>query len=116
MKQSLRNIFSAASAVFLIGLFVAAAPVGAASTDERIRALEAELQQLKSEQQKVQAEQAVMKEDALAARAKLPSFRYRAGRGLTVRRRGSFLADRVWSEIPNPTVILPRRTKVRTGR
>lgn len=91
MKQSLRKIFGAASAVFLIGLFVLTAPVGAASTDERIKALEAELQALKTEQQKVQTEQSVMKDEALAAAAKLPDFRYRAGRGLTVRG-----ADRSW--------------------
>ena len=91
MKQSLRKIFGAASAVFLIGLFVTTAPVGAASTDERIKALEAELQALKTEQQKVQKEQSMMKEDALAAKSKMPSFRYRNGRGLTIRG-----ADRSW--------------------
>jgi len=91
MKQSLRKVFGVASAVFLIGLFVAAAPVRAASTDERIKALAAELEQLKAEQQRVKQEQSYMKEDALAARAKLPSFRYRPGRGLRIRG-----ADRSW--------------------
>jgi len=85
MKQSFRKIFGAASAVFLIGLFVTAAPVRAASTDERIKALAAELESLKAEQRKVQQEQALMKEDALAAKAKLPSFRYRPGSGLRIR-------------------------------
>ena len=91
MKQSFRKIFGAVSAVFLIGLFVAAVPVRAASTDERIKALAAELEQLKAEQQKVQREQSLMKEDALAARAKLPTFRYRPGRALSIRG-----ADRSW--------------------
>ena len=91
MKQGLRKIFVAASAVFLIGLFVTAAPVRAASTDERIKALEQELNQLKAEQQKVKQEQSLMKADALAAKSKLPSFRYRPGRGLRIRG-----ADRSW--------------------
>jgi len=91
MKQSFRKIFGAASAVFLIGLFVAAVPVRAASTDERIKALEAELNQLKVEQQQVKQEQTQIKQDALAARAKLPSFRYRPGSGLRIRG-----ADRSW--------------------
>ncbi len=56
MKQSLRTIFGAVSAVFMIGLFVTAAPVRAASTDERIKALAAELNQLKAEQQRVKQE------------------------------------------------------------
>jgi len=85
MKQSLRKIFGAVSAVFLIGLFVTAAPVRAASTDERIKALAAELESLKAEQRKVEQEQVLMKEDALAAKAKLPSFRYRPGSGLRIR-------------------------------
>jgi len=91
MKQSLRKIFGAGSAVFLIGLFVTAAPVRAASTDERIKALAAELEQLKAEQKQVQQEQTQMKQDALAARSKLPSFRYRPGSGLRIRS-----ADRSW--------------------
>ncbi len=91
MKQSLRKYFGAASAIFLIGLFVAAAPVRAASTDERIKALAAELEQLKADQQRVQQEQTQIKQDALAARSKLPSFRYRPGSGLRIRG-----ADRSW--------------------
>jgi len=91
MKQSIRKIFGAASAVFLIGLFVTAAPVRAGSTDERIKALAAELDQLKAEQQRVKQEQSLIKADALAARSKLPSFRYRPGSGLRIRG-----ADRSW--------------------
>ncbi len=91
MKQSFSKIFGAVSAVFLIGLFVTAAPVRAASTDERIKAMEAELNQLKAEQQQVKQEQSLIKADALAARAKLPSFRYRPGSGLRIRG-----ADRYW--------------------
>jgi len=91
MKQSLRKIFGAVSAVFLIGLFVTAAPLRAASTDERIKELEATLNQLKVEQQRVRQEQTQIKQDALAARSKLPSFRYRPGSGLRIRG-----ADRSW--------------------
>jgi len=91
MKQSLRKIFGAVSAVFLIGLFVTVAPVRAASTDERIKALAAELEQLKADQQRVTQEQTQIREDALAARAKLPRFRYRPGSGLQIRG-----ADRSW--------------------
>jgi len=91
MKQSLRKFFGAVSIVFLIGLFVTAAPVRAASTDERIKALEAELNQLKVEQERVKQEQSQIKEDALAARSKLPSFRYRPGSGLRIRG-----ADKSW--------------------
>jgi len=91
MKQSLRKIFGAVSVVFMIGLFVTAAPVRAASTDERIKALAAELNQLKAEQQRVKQEQTQIKQDALAAKAKLPSFRYRPGSGLRIRS-----ADRSW--------------------
>ncbi len=91
MKQSHRNILGAVSTVFLIGLLATAAPVRAASTDERIKALEAELNQLKVDQQQVKQEQTQMKQDALAARSKLPSFRYRPGSGLRIRG-----ADRSW--------------------
>jgi len=92
MKKSLRKVFGAVSAVFLIGLFVvAAAPVRATTTDERIKAMEEELARLKADQRQVKEEQSIMKQDALAARAKLPTFRYRGGRGLVIR-----AADRSW--------------------
>ena len=80
MKKSL----SILSTLLLIGLFVvAAAPVRAASTDERIKALEEELNRLKTEQQEVKKEQQEMQEDALAQRRARPAFSasYRNGRG-----------------------------------
>ncbi len=91
MQETLRKIFGAASAVAMAGLFVVAAPAGAAGTDERIKALEAELQQLKADQRRVEKEQSQVQADALAAKMKAPSIRYRNGRGLTFR-----AADRSW--------------------
>ena len=52
MKDTFRKLFGAAGAVAMAGLLVVAAPAGAASTDERIKALEAELQQVKTDQQR----------------------------------------------------------------
>jgi len=84
MKESLRKMIGAASKLFLIGLFVvAAAPARAGTMEERINALEGELTQLKGEQAQV-------KEDALAAKAKLPTFRYKT-RGLRIT-----AADKSW--------------------
>jgi outer membrane murein-binding lipoprotein Lpp len=91
MKDTFRKLFGAAGAVAMAGLLVVAAPAGAASTDERIKALEAELQQLKTDQQRVEKDQSQMQSDALAAKMKMPSIRYRNGRGLTFRG-----ADRSW--------------------
>jgi hypothetical protein len=90
MKRSL-GIFG----TLFLGLFVvAAAPVQAANTDERIKALEQELIQLKADQHKVEQDQLVLKdhaEDALAKRAKAPKIKYRSGRGLSIRG-----GDRSW--------------------
>jgi len=84
MKESLRKMIGAASTLFLIGLFVVvAAPARAGTMEERINTLEGELTQLKGEQ-------AQMKEDALAAKAKLPTFRYKT-RGLRIT-----AADKSW--------------------
>ena len=84
MKESLRKMIGAASTLFLIGLFVVvAAPARAEGVGDRITALEEELTQLKGEQ--VQ-----MREDALAAKAKLPTFRYKT-RGLRIT-----AADKSW--------------------
>jgi len=85
MKESLRRMLGAASTLLLIGLFVvAAAPASAGEMDLRIKALEQELTQLKGEQIE-------LKQDALAAKAALPSFKYRPGRGLLIEG-----ADRSW--------------------
>ena len=91
MKDTFRKLFGAASAVAMVGLFVVAAPAGVAGTDERIKALETELQQLKADQQRAEKEQSQVRADALAAKMKMPSIRYRNGRGLTFR-----AADRSW--------------------
>ncbi len=69
----------------MIGLFVVAvAPARADDVELRIKAVEQELAQLKGEQ-------AEMKEAALAAKAKLPTFRYRQRRGIAI-----WAADRSW--------------------
>ncbi len=76
MKESLGKVLGVVGSLFLIGLFVvAAAPVWAGSLDKRINALEDELAQLKGEQME-------LKQDALAAKAKLPTFSYRPGSGI----------------------------------
>ena len=86
MKESLTRMLGAAGTLLLIGLFVvAAAPARAEGVGDRITALEEELTQLKGEQAQVRS-------DALAAAAKLPSFKYRPGAGLTITG-----ADKSWS-------------------
>ena len=83
MKESLSKMLGAVGSLFLIGLFVVvAAPVWAGSLDKRINALEDELAQLKADQQDAKKEQMELKQDALAAKAKLPTFSYRAGSGI----------------------------------
>lgn len=92
MKKSL----SILSTLLLIGLFVvAAAPLQAASTDERIKALEEELNRLKTEQQEVKKEQQQMQDDALAQRRARPAFSasYRNGRGARFRWGGEKSAE-----------------------
>ncbi len=83
MKESLSKMLGAVGSLFLIGLFVvAAAPVWAGSLDKRINALEDEIAQLKADQQDAKKEQMELKQDALAAKAKLPTFSYRPGSGI----------------------------------
>ncbi|MFQ5849013.1 MAG: hypothetical protein ACE5JU_00325 [Candidatus Binatia bacterium] len=99
MKKSLNTISSAVSSLLLTGLFVvAAAPARAGTIEERIKALEEEqmanseeLARLKAEQKRLKGEQMELTQDALAAKAKLPSFRYRPGRALRIR-----AADKSW--------------------
>lgn len=84
-----KSLWASFSALAFAALFImAAVPVRAASTDERIKALEDELAQLKSEQAKVKEEA----KNATAAAAAIPSFRYRPGRGVTISG-----ADRSWA-------------------
>ncbi len=89
----LKKALGLASAVVLMGaLALAASPVqaqhhaGGSDVDTRIQALERELTQLKQNQE------AANEESALAAEMKGPSFKYSAGKGLTIA-----AADNLWS-------------------
>ena len=68
----------------LAALLLAAVPAGAQSVDDKIKALEQELGQLKSQQMD-------LKKEATAAAAALPSFQYRPGNGLDIT-----AADKSW--------------------
>jgi hypothetical protein len=70
--------------LMLIAIF-SAAPVRAQSVDDKIKNLEQELSQLKSQQIE-------MKKDAVAAAAALPTFTYRPGSGVLIE-----AADKAWS-------------------
>ncbi|HWO40607.1 MAG TPA: hypothetical protein VNO43_02255 [Candidatus Eisenbacteria bacterium] len=71
--------------------FLAIAPVWAQNVDDRIRALEDELNRLKAEQQQVRTEQMELKKEAAAAAAALPTFEYRPGNGVLME-----AADKSW--------------------
>ena len=82
MNKVLKKALGFAGALGLTAVMVlAAAPVQASDVDARIQVLERELVQLKQNQ-----------ESALAAEMKGPSFKYSAGRGLTIA-----AADNNWS-------------------
>ncbi|HEY7219885.1 MAG TPA: hypothetical protein VH985_15975, partial [Candidatus Binatia bacterium] len=68
----------------LSAVLFAAAPVFAQSVDDKIKALEQELSQLKDQQVE-------LKKEATAAAAALPSFEYRPGNGLNIE-----AADKSW--------------------
>ena len=68
----------------LTGVAVSGVPAGAQSVDDKIKALEQELGQLKSQQIE-------LKKEATAAAAALPSFSYRPGNGLNIE-----AADKSW--------------------
>jgi hypothetical protein len=72
-------------ATTLAGFLLAVAPANAQSVDERIKALEQELMQLKEQQIE-------MKREATEAAAALPTFEYRPGNGLNIE-----AADKSWS-------------------
>jgi hypothetical protein len=74
----------AALGFMLTVLLLAAVPVGAQNVDDRIKALEQELSQLKSQQIE-------LKKEATAAAAALPEFSYRPGNGLNIE-----AADKSW--------------------
>ena len=61
----------------LTALLLAAVPAWAQSVDDKIKALEQELGQLKSQQVE-------LKKEATAAAAALPSFSYRPGNGVDI--------------------------------
>ena len=67
----------AALGFMLTALLLAAVPAGAQSVDDKIKALEQELGQLKSQQME-------LKKEATAAAAALPSFSYRPGNGVNI--------------------------------
>jgi hypothetical protein len=68
----------------LAAMLLAAVPAGAQSVDDKIKALEQELGQLKSQQIE-------LKKEATAAAAALPSFSYRPGNGVNIE-----AADKSW--------------------
>ena len=70
--------------LMLAALLLAAVPAGAQSVDDKIKALEQELGQLKSQQME-------LKKEATAAAAALPSFSYRPGNGINIE-----AADKSW--------------------
>jgi hypothetical protein len=68
----------------LTAILLATVPVGAQSVDDKIKALEQELGQLKSQQME-------LKKESTAAAAALPSFSYRPGNGVDIT-----AADKSW--------------------
>ncbi len=87
MNDVLKKALGFASALVLTaGMVLAASPVQASDVDKRIAALERELAQLKQNQERQD------QENALAAEMKGPSFKYSAGKGLTIA-----AADNNWS-------------------
>ena len=68
----------------LTAFLLAAVPAWAQSVDDKIKALEQELGQLKSQQVE-------LKKEATAAAAALPSFSYRPGNGVNIE-----AADKSW--------------------
>ena len=87
MKNIAKRALGLTSALFFVGaMALVASPVQAADVDTRITALERELAQLK------QSQEVANEERALAAEAKMPSFSYAAGKGLTIA-----AADNNWS-------------------
>ena len=80
-----KRLFGFVGLSFLLGIFVlAVAPARAQNVDEKIKNLEQELSDLKSQQIE-------MKKDAAAAAAALPNFSYRPGNGALIE-----AADKSW--------------------
>ena len=96
----------ASFAVTLAAFLLAAVPANAQSVDERIKALEQELIQLKEQQIE-------MKREATEAAAALPTFEYRPGNGLNIE-----AADKSWSfraTFRNSFPLLSRAVATRSG-
>ncbi|HEU4340907.1 MAG TPA: hypothetical protein VFU31_04990, partial [Candidatus Binatia bacterium] len=83
MKNRLLGI--AASCFMLAAFLLSVVPAGAQNVDERIKALEQELTQLKEQQIE-------LKKEATEAAAALPTFSYRPGNGLNIE-----AADKSWA-------------------
>jgi hypothetical protein len=83
MKNRYRGFLALGS--MLTAFLLATAPVSAQGVDDKIKALEQELSQLKSQQIE-------LKKEATEAAAAMPSFSYRPGNGLLVE-----AADKSWS-------------------
>lgn len=78
-KTHRKVLLRVAVPLFLMGVFmVGTAPLWAGSREDRIKAIEEKLAQLRRDSIEV-------REEALAAKAKLPKFRYRPGSGLAIR-------------------------------
>ena len=87
MKKLSRRALGIVSALFLVGAAtLAASPVQANEVDAKIADLERQIAELKQRQETVDEER------ALAAEAEMPSFKYGAGKGLTIA-----AADNNWS-------------------
>ena len=87
MKKLSRRALGIASALFLVGAMTfAASPLQASEVDAKIADLERQIAELKQRQETVDEER------ALAAEMKMPSFKYGAGKGLTIA-----AADNNWS-------------------
>ncbi|HEX2229735.1 MAG TPA: hypothetical protein VHM64_21585, partial [Candidatus Binatia bacterium] len=83
MKKRLLSL--ASTALTLAAFLLTLAPASAQNVDDRIKALEQELNQLKEQQIE-------MKREATEAAAALPTFEYRPGNGLNIE-----AADKSWS-------------------
>jgi hypothetical protein len=83
MKNRLSSF--ASTALMLAAFVLAAVPARAQNVDDRIKALERELTQLKDQQIEMQKE-------ATEAAAALPTFSYRPGNGILIE-----AADKSWS-------------------
>jgi hypothetical protein len=87
MTKIAKRALGLTSALFFVGaLALVASPVQAVDADSRIGALERELALLK------QSQEAADESRALAAASKMPKFKYKAGKGLTIAG-----ADNNWS-------------------